>query len=151
MAEAPVDSWGVDALSEWLGANEALLPWLVVISIASALGTLVLVPVMVARVRPDYFLTKTPPPDTWSAQHPVIRVAGRVAKNFLGAALLISGILMLVLPGQGILTILIGLMLVDFPGKRRLELSIVRRRGVLRALNWIRRRAKREPLEVFEE
>jgi hypothetical protein len=141
----------MEAVVEWLMRNQVALRWMVGVSIASAVGTLVLVPVMVARVRPDYFVTKTPPADAWSARHPIIRAVGRVLKNVLGATLLVSGVWMLILPGQGLLTILVGLMLLDFPGKRGIERSIVSRPGVLRALNWIRRRAGREPLEIFDE
>jgi len=58
----------------------------------------------------------------------------------------VAGIIMLVLPGQGIFTILIGIMLLNFPGKYRLERWIVARRPVLRSINWLRRRAGRAPL-----
>jgi len=55
---------------------------------------------------------------------------------------------MLVLPGQGLLTMFISLMLLDFPGKRRLEQSIVRRPIILRSINWLRERHHRPPLEL---
>ena len=67
-------------------------------------------------------------------------------KNLGGYALVGAGVAMLVLPGQGLLTILIGLGLIDFPGKREFERWIVCRRPVGRALNWMRRRAHRPPL-----
>jgi len=62
----------------------------------------------------------------------------------------LAGIAMLVLPGQGILAILGGIELMDFPGKYRLERWIVSRPAVLRSVNWLRRRMGRPPL-VFEE
>ena len=55
---------------------------------------------------------------------------------------------MLVLPGQGILTILVGFTLLDFPGKFRLQRWIVTRRGVLESINWVRKKAGREPLAL---
>jgi hypothetical protein len=55
---------------------------------------------------------------------------------------------LLLLPGQGILTLLIGISLLDFPGKRQLEKRIARERHVLKAINWIRAKAGRPPLEV---
>ena len=55
---------------------------------------------------------------------------------------------MLALPGQGILTMLVGLMLMDFPGKRSLEIRIIGNRMVSRTVNWMRRKAKREPLRI---
>jgi hypothetical protein len=54
--------------------------------------------------------------------------------------LVLLGLVMLVTPGQGILTLLSGLLLMNFPGKYRLEQWLVLRPGILRALNWLRRR-----------
>ena len=52
----------------------------------------------------------------------------------------------ILLPGQGIFTILIGVMLLNFPGKYQLEQWIVARRPVLHSINWLRRRAGRAAL-----
>jgi hypothetical protein len=73
------------------------------------------------------------------------------AKNLLGYILIAAGIVMLVLPGQGTLTILIGILLVDFPGKYRLERWVVGRGPVLQSINWFRRRAGRPPLLLEKE
>ncbi len=72
-------------------------------------------------------------------------------KNALGYLFVLMGIAMLVLPGQGILTIMIGVTLLDFPGKYRLERWLVSRRPVLRSINWLRRCAGREPLATTED
>ena len=63
-------------------------------------------------------------------------------------ASLVAGIAMLVLPGQGVLTIVIGIMLLDFPGKYRFERRLVAYGPVLKAINGIRRAARRQPLIV---
>jgi len=47
---------------------------------------------------------------------------------------------MLLLPGQGLLTILIGLLLLDFPGKRALELRLLRRPALRGFLDRMRQR-----------
>jgi len=39
-------------------------------------------------------------------------------------------------------------MLLEFPGKRRLELTLIRQPLVLKAVQWLRHRAGREPLEI---
>jgi hypothetical protein len=70
-----------------------------------------------------------------------------VAKNLLGIVLLVAGVLMLVAPGQGLLTIAMGIVLIDFPGKFRLERWVVTRPNVWRTLNWLRRRARRPELQ----
>jgi hypothetical protein len=55
-----------------------------------------------------------------------------------------------VLPGQGILTILIGVSLMEFPGKYRLERGIIHFGPVLKGINTLRRRYGRPPLEFDE-
>jgi hypothetical protein len=69
----------------------------------------------------------------------------------LGAVFLLAGLAMLFTPGQGLLTILMGIMLLNFPGKQRLELAIVRRPAVLKSINWVRGRAGRPPLQLPEK
>ena len=75
-------------------------------------------------------------------------VAG--VKIVLGMMLLLAGIAMLVLPGQGIITILVGLSLIPFPGKRRLELFLLSRKTVRSSLNWIRIKANKDPF-IFDK
>jgi hypothetical protein len=72
----------------------------------------------------------------------------RLAKNLLGAVLVVVGILLSLpgVPGQGLLTILIGLMLLDFPGKRSFERRLLARPRVLETMNRIRARLGRPPL-----
>lgn len=64
----------------------------------------------------------------------------------LAVGFLLFGALMLVLPGQGILTILISITLLDFHGKFRLQRWVVSRPGVLDSINWLRKRRGRDPL-----
>lgn len=82
--------------------------------------------------------------------HRALRVVVIVLKNTLGIVLVVVGIVLSVpgVPGQGFLTVLIGLMLVDFPGKFAVKRWIMRRKSILRGANWIRRKAGRAPLST---
>lgn len=75
-------------------------------------------------------------------------LALRIAKNVGGGLLILLGIVLSFpgVPGQGFLTILIGLMLTDLPGKRRIELWVLRRRSVELAISKLRARYGRAPL-----
>ena len=136
---------------DWIRIEPWLAGWVFLASILMFLGSLIVIPVLVTRMRSDYFISREPPAESRMGQHPAARVAFLAAKNLLGLILLLAGIAMLALPGQGILTILVGITLLNFPGKRRLELRIVRQRRVLRAINWMRARAKRPPLILPEK
>ena len=70
------------------------------------------------------------------------------AKNALGLLFLAFGVVMLAVPGQGLLTILIGLSLLDFPGKHGLERWLIARPSIHRATSWIRRKSGREPFQL---
>lgn len=124
-----------------------LLWWGTGLSLVALAATALGVPWAVARLPADYF--SKPERTVWreSDHQPMVAVVLGVAKNVLGVVLVLLGVVMLVTPGQGLLTILIGALLVNFPGKYRLERWLVLRPGVLRALNWIRRRHGEEPFE----
>lgn len=78
----------------------------------------------------------------------LVRWGAVVAKNLLGIFLVALGIILSLpgVPGQGVLTILLGLIMLDIPGKRPLEAWIIRRPSVLSAVNNFRARYKKPPL-----
>jgi len=86
-------------------------------------------------------------------RHPALRALGIFAKNLLGLVLVVAGVIMSLpgVPGQGVLTILLGVMLLDFPGKRSLETRIVSRPRVFRAINALRARFDKPPLLLDEQ
>jgi len=105
--------------------------------------------IIVVRLREDYFLKhRQIPEDSFKGQHPILRWLVLTLKNLLGLVLLLAGIAMLALPGQGLLTILMGLLLTNFPGKRFLELRIMGIPSILKSVNWIRAKADRPPLKL---
>ena len=110
--------------------------------------TLVAIPLIIVSIPADYFIRD--PGSLSDRRHPVLRAAVFVVKNSLGAVFLLAGFVMLFIPGQGLLTIMIGLMLMNFPGKRRLELKLIRKPRIREAVNWIRVKAKRSSLELPE-
>lgn len=133
---------------EWFRDNEALLWFLGAFSAVSVVAAIFLTPWAISFLSADYFMPGRDRTRTFGSRHPLIRWTGLMLKNVGGGALVISGIALLALPGQGLLTILVGLALMNFPGKRSLELRLIRLPMVLRAMNWIRRRGGREPLQI---
>ena len=85
-----------------------------------------------------------------ATHHTAVRIVAHVGKNVAGVILLLLGVVMALpgVPGQGFLTMIIGLTLVDFPGKLNLERRLVGRPFVLRKLNALRHRFKRPALEL---
>ncbi len=113
-------------------------------SVLAFLGTLVAIPAILIRLPPDYFQHHHYKP--WFANHhPVIRSIGLTIKNIVGIIFLLAGIAMLVLPGQGLLTMLLGIVFIDFPGKHRIEQKLIRHPQVLKAINALRAKAGKPP------
>lgn len=138
--------WG-RLLGEWIQSHDTLLAWTFALSLLFFVGSLIVIPVLIARIRTDYFVAPAGRTDNWRARYPLAHLIVRAARNVLGVVLLLAGIVMMVLPGQGIITILVALSLLDFPGKRQLETRLVRQPKVSQAINWIRKRAGRPPIQ----
>ncbi len=132
---------------EWIQNNESVFAWLAGFSLFTFVATLILVPVFVVKVPPDYFVNHDRQKRAWSGFSPTGRIVVGVLKSTVGLVLVAVGILMLVLPGQGVLTILVGLILLDVPGTHKLGCWIVRQPPVWRSINWLRRKRGREPLQ----
>lgn len=131
--------------------DEVFVFWVVVAAAIMFVATLVLVPMILIRLPRDYFNRPHRDRKLDVTGHPAVRLGFVIVKNLFGAIFVLLGIAMLVLPGQGLLTIVVGLMLLDFPGKYEVELWALRRRSVRRAINWIRAKAHRPPLDVAPE
>lgn len=129
----------------WAHEHSTLLVWLGVLSLASGVVTVSLLPVVVLRLPADYFVASRQ--DLAQRRGPLLWIE-HTLRNVVGVLFVLAGIAMLVLPGQGLLTILIGLLLVDFPGKRALELRMVRQPRLLAFLNGLRTRRGKPPFRV---
>jgi hypothetical protein len=123
--------------------------WSLGISVGLAVLSVAVATVVVVGWPADRFNGEGPTQHGKDA-HVVVRALGALGRNLTGALLVVVGAVMALpgVPGQGLLTMLIGLTLLSFPGKRRLERRILRVPAVLRAINRLRARFSRPPLEL---
>jgi hypothetical protein len=133
----------------WLDEHAALGTLIVVGSIVFAIGSLWAVHRFLVTIPPDYFQHEHKRYERWKSSHPALRWTLLIGKNVLGGLLIVAGLVMLVTPGQGILSVLLGLSLLDIPGKRKLERTVLMRPNVLRVANALRARAHQPPLEFY--
>ena len=94
----------------------------VVILVISALS----IGYFIKKIPHDYFLDDKRGISEYKNKNPIFWIITLALKNIIGYCLIMGGILMLVLPGQGLLTILVGLMLSDYPGKFKLEKELLK-------------------------
>ncbi len=135
----------------WMREYQGLLEWLGGLSLLMFVMTLVVFPLVIIYLPEDYFVRDRRDPARQTRRHPAVWLVLTILKNILGVVLVAAGLAMLVLPGQGLLTMLIGVTLVNFPGKFALERRIVSRPSVANTLNRIRSTAGRTRLELPEK
>ena len=117
-----------------------MLQLLGLFSAVTFVGSLIAVPWLIGRMQPDYFLTHWHKVEARHRQHPALAFMIWIMRNGFGFCLTVAGVAMLVLPGQGLLTMLVGICLMDFPGKRRLIDRLAGIPQIQGALNWVRRK-----------
>jgi hypothetical protein len=128
----------------WRGILIGVLIFVVTFTVNLAIVSLILV-----KIPADHFKTNHQT-KFWSGPKPALHAALVIGKNILGILLVAIGIVLSVpgVPGQGLLTILLGVMLLDFPGKRALERKLLNREEIVKAINRLRKRFDKPPLEL---
>ena len=137
----------VNYLIQWFSDRPEILMGLGISSIFIFLLSILGISWFVANIPEDYFLESKRKPTKWHEQKPILRLAVIFGKNIIGLLLILGGLLMLVLPGQGLLTMVTGLLLINYPGKYRLEQKLVSNPSIFKTLNWIRKKANKSQLK----
>lgn len=135
----------------WFKTHSILLWTLSAISVIAFIGTLVIIPYFIIRIPEDYLIRKNRRNEKPFAQEPRMRVMYLIFKNLLGIILVVVGLIMFVIPGQGVITMLIGIMLMNFPGKHTMAIAIVRQPAIFKSINWTRAKAFYPPLILPSE
>ena len=128
-------------LPDW-NTIEPYLQWLGLISLLTFIGSLAMLPWLISHLPYDYFVRKRAPRKIVLRDATFLSVLWFTTRNIAGFLVLLAGITMLFLPGQGILTIILGIAIMSFPGKYRLLFAITARPSVQRSLNWLRKKTK---------
>lgn len=137
----------------WIGIarqHAELFFWLTVLSVATVVAFVTIGPRLLARLPEDYFVNPDHRRKHDSLRHlnPALRALIPMLKNLVGLIFLVVGFILLFVPGQGLLTMLAGVVLMNFPGKYAMERWLVQRPQVHRSINWVRRRAGAPPLVI---
>jgi hypothetical protein len=119
------------------------------IFVATFLVNLAVVSFILVKLPKDHF-KRSHQTKFWSGSHPYLHAAKIIGKNILGVLLVGLGIVLSIpgVPGQGLLTILLGIMLLDFPGRHSLERKLLNRAEIVKTINRLRGRFDKPPLEL---
>ena len=131
---------------EFLSNYKIYLVWLGSLSFIIFIFSLLTIKWLVALIPSDYFIKKNN--SEFRSNYPIFWLVSIIIKNLVGYTLIIGGILMLVLPGQGLFTIFVGLMLSNYPGKFYIERKFIAIPSVLRAINWLRKKSNTPSIKI---
>jgi hypothetical protein len=121
------------------------LKWLAIISSITFGLSIVLIPFIIGRLDEKSFLSFEKRSSAHERGFSVLFLLGAIFRNLIGLILLVAGIAMLFLPVQGLLTILLSLLLISFPGKQKLFQILIRQQKIQLAFDWIRKRQQKKP------
>jgi len=127
-------------------AYRSLIIWFGSISLFIFLFSLLTIKWLVALIPEDYFINRKI--SKVRSNNPALWYIVLIVKNMIGYSLVLGGIMMLVLPGQGVFTIIIGLMLSNYPGKYAIEKKFIAIPSILKSINWLRNKSNKPPLNL---
>ncbi len=125
--------------------------WIAGGSIAMFFGSIAIAWVLIVKMPTDFLTRDHRVPSAFATRHPIVRLTWRVVRNLIGLVFVTTGVVMLFTPGQGILFIFLGATMVDFPRKQQVIRRMMGRRGVLKVINRIRRKAGKPELQPPED
>jgi hypothetical protein len=119
----------------------------VAIFLVSFFLNLGIVSAILVKLPADHF-SKNRKTKFWAGPRPALHAAKMIGKNILGVFLVALGVVLSLpgIPGQGLLTILLGIMLLDFPGRDRLEQKLLSKQSIVNTINRLRGRFGKPPL-----
>jgi len=134
---------------EFLNQNlSSILSWLAICSLFIFFFSILAINFVIKIIPVDYFDSTKRELSPFKISNPIIWLIFFIIKNITGYLLILGGILMLVLPGQGLLTILLGLIFSDYPGKYKLEKKLITIKPIYRYINWVRKKSDIEPIKL---
>lgn len=136
----------LNSLLEMFEAYRSLIIWFGSISLFIFLFSLLTIKWLVALIPEDYFINRKA--SKMRSSNPVLWYIVLIIKNVVGYSLVLGGIMMLVLPGQGVFTIIIGLMLSNYPRKYSIERKFIAIPSILKSINWLRQKSNKPPLNL---
>jgi len=119
------------------------------IFLVSFFANLGIVSLILVKLPADHF-SKSRKTKFWSGPRPWLHAAKVIGKNIGGVLLVALGVVLSLpgVPGQGLLTVLLGIMLLDFPGRDRLEQKLLSKPSIVNTINSLRGRFGKKPLEL---
>ncbi len=135
-------------MQAFLDQYGSIITWLGIFSTLTFFLSLLIIPWIICRLDENFFILIRKHKKK-EDEHPLMFILLRILRYSVGTILLFAGILMIFLPGQGLLTMLLGIGLLDFPGKTTLTDKLLKRSSIQNTLNWIRKKGRKQPFSFI--
>ena len=132
-------------LQFWDSLTGGRIVWGLTFTLITIIASYALIVLGMVKIPADYFSSSYVKKAN-KKQHFSLRWSALIIKNLVGFLLIVAGVIMIFTPGPGVPTILLGLIMMDIPGKRPLEARLIQRPMVLSAVNELRARYNKPPL-----
>lgn len=139
----------IEASLSIIRQNSFFLQWLAMVSAITFIVSLVIIPWVISKLPTDFFIKVRSGHKDENNKSRLYTTILVLLRNIFGLVFLIAGIIMLFMPGQGILTIVLGISIMAFPGKRRLVNMLLDKSSIQQSLNWIRRKTHKDEFDGF--
>lgn len=137
-------------LDQWLNFAYEYQTVFLILGLLSAAGffcTLIIIPLLITRLPTTYFLSDTRQLPSDRKPRFAFRLTLMFLKNTIALLVLLAGVFMLIVPGQGVLTIILALFLLDFPQKFKLQQWLIQQPSIRNTANWLRKKHNKAPFE----
>lgn len=131
----------MDKLNTWLSGHALLLGVMASVSAALLVITIVAAPWAVSRLPSNYLLQRL----ERNSKQGIWYSLTSISRALLGLLVTLLGLVMLITPGPGVIMLLLGISIAEFPGRNRLLIYLATRPNVLSSLNWMRKRHGKPP------
>jgi purine-cytosine permease-like protein len=124
--------------------DEKVIIILTSVSMISLVLSIFIIPYVIVNIPENYFISKRR-----VRKKGIIYLFTRIIKNLFGLVLGLIGFIMIFTPGQGLLFLFIGFMMLNFPGKYNLEKKLIKNKKIYNSINRIRKKYNKPPLKLY--
>jgi len=128
------------------GDFQGIATWVALFSVFTFILSLILLPYIIRKIPSDFFLKLSKEQPKLKGYN-VKSVLIILLRNIFGILLFFLGVAMLFLPGQGVITIFVSFLLIDFPGKKSFITYLTGKKSVQYSINWVRKKVKKNPIK----
>lgn len=131
--------------------NDIFIFYTAVFSVLFFLVGITLIPYLILKIPYDYFNYSSKKAYFSNKREIAVYYLKMILRNIAAFLLFLIGVILLFIPGQGLLTIFLSLLLADIPGKYKIEKYMIKKEKIYNMLNGFRQKHGVKPFVLPED